>query len=112
VLLANDSFGQTALESMPYAALTLFAQLEVLMRMGQMALESLVYVVDRLYASFDVDTNFGHTALESLTYVEFKDAKEFDAYVETLLANVADDAVALRDVSVNVDALITMPEDV
>ncbi len=79
VLLANDSFGHTALESLPYAALTLFAQLEVLTRMGQMA-------------------------FESFTYVELR-------VTTVLLANVADDAVALRDVSVNVDALITMLDD-
>jgi len=68
------------LESLPYAALTLLAQLDVLMRMGQMALESLMYDVDRLYEKFDVvnaifdvekatfddATSFGHTALESL----------------------------------------------
>jgi hypothetical protein len=43
-----------ALESLPYAALTLFAQLEVLMRIGQMALESLEYVAERLYTMLEV----------------------------------------------------------
>ncbi len=36
--------------------------------MGQMALESLEYVVERLYVAFEVATNFGHIAFESFTY--------------------------------------------
>ncbi len=85
---------------------------------GQMALEKFVYVVDKLYAKlevvyatfdvknavFEVVVNLGHTALESLVYVVDRLYAKFEVVYALF-------EVALRDVSVKVDPLITMLDD-